>query len=115
MALLNDRSGLDVFSKMPLKENPVHYTDTLLPVVQIFFFNTDGKWWDVQQGQIMYIDLTSSFCFPYLPFLCADMYMCSNSVQFLKTDSAIILRLGLLKCETVEGDIRQGLKLPKIT
>jgi len=40
--------------------------------------------------------------FPYLPFLCADMYMSSNSVRFLKTDSAIILKLGLLKCETVK-------------
>lgn len=31
-----DRSDLDVFSKMPLEENPVPHSDAFLPVVQIF-------------------------------------------------------------------------------
>lgn len=43
MALQNDRYGLDVFSKVPLKENAVPYTDTLLPVVQIYFFSYRWK------------------------------------------------------------------------
>lgn len=42
--------------------------------------------------------------FPSLPpsLYFVQICMCSNSVQFLKSDSAITVRVDLLKCEMVE-------------
>lgn len=47
--------------------------------------------------------------FPSLPpsLYFVQICMCSNSVQFLKSDSAITVRVDLLKCEMVEWGIRK--------